>query len=355
MTKSALLVGCDYTGTPDALSRGCIDDIQNVYQMLTKVYGYLPQNIVMLRDDDPKNLPTRANIEQRLAALVASSASMEEIWFHYSGHGTQIRVQNAQNTNRTMIEDAIVPIDVISKSGAINIQKLIVGDELHAFASRVAPTCRAIWLFDSCHSGTICEMPYVFNYAGNKLTAQNSANSYTNVSCPQFYMMSGCTDQGTSANIFLQAMNEYVGAFTTIFILTLQLYKYSIDMKTLYEAVCLELSQNGFTQHPWLSCSGMATDFVFQPTFSGTAPVIIPLKLNPVAPAPVILPANALPQKPVTPSVRKSITMVFRNHKYYIPSCSSCSGSVSLSSPIKTATLVTQRPTKARARPWKMW
>lgn len=297
MTKAALLVGCDYTGTSAQLSRGCIDDVQNIYQVLTRVYGYLPQNIVVLRDDDPKNLPTKANILAKLQALVASSTTMEEIWFHYSGHGTQIS-QVCANTHRPSMEDAIVPIDVISRSGAINVQNLIMADQLHAYARQVAASCRAIWLFDSCHSGTICELPYKFDFT-NRALALTSSSSLA-IPCQQFYMMSGCTDLGTSANIYLQVMNEYVGAFTTILILTLQMYNYAVDIKTLYEEVCLELTQNGFSQHPWLSCGNASPNFTLRPAISGgTLPTIIPMRLTPI-PIPATVPIVPVPSVPLS-------------------------------------------------------
>eukprot|EP00882_Tetradesmus_deserticola_P009369 GHRQ01009888.1.p1 GENE.GHRQ01009888.1~~GHRQ01009888.1.p1 ORF type:complete len:212 (+),score=54.70 GHRQ01009888.1:176-811(+) len=62
--KKALLIGCAYPGTSQALN-GCINDVQCIEYCLKNRFGFVqPGSIVVLRDDQrsPDHVSTRANI-----------------------------------------------------------------------------------------------------------------------------------------------------------------------------------------------------------------------------------------------------------------------------------------------------
>lgn len=67
--KRALLVGINYTGHKGQL-RGCVNDVYNMFRLLTETYGWSPSCISILTDDParshpsapPANAPTKANI-----------------------------------------------------------------------------------------------------------------------------------------------------------------------------------------------------------------------------------------------------------------------------------------------------
>jgi hypothetical protein len=62
--KKALLIGCAYPGTSQALN-GCINDVQCIEYCLKHRFGFVqPGSIVVLRDDQrsPDHVSTRANI-----------------------------------------------------------------------------------------------------------------------------------------------------------------------------------------------------------------------------------------------------------------------------------------------------
>lgn len=88
--KYALLIGANYSRDPLINLKGCIDDITNMKDMLIGHYGYDISNIVMLRDDvDTEDmLPTKTNMINRMNEIVSKSKYAEEIWIHYSGHGS---------------------------------------------------------------------------------------------------------------------------------------------------------------------------------------------------------------------------------------------------------------------------
>jgi hypothetical protein len=309
MSKQALLIGCDYTGTPDSLSGGGLDDIQHVQKMLINVYGYLPENIITLRDDntDASKKPTKANILNSFQSIVQTST--KEIWFHYSGHGSQERFSNGK------VEDVIVPTDAISSDGSINTNNMINADTIRSYLDQIHSSCRAIFLFDSCHSGTICELPYTYvcnpvNGLVKPVTVSPNTLASSNI-----YMISGCLDNQISSNIYLSSMKEYVGAFTTFFIMALQKYNYSIDIKNLYSTVCRDLRSNGFKQSPMLSSSNSSSrNFIFMPDTNVARPIpaIIPMP----TPAPYVPPvktASVLPPAP-SPSVFKPSNQPLHNN-----------------------------------------
>ena len=97
--KKALLIGIDYIDVSGISLKGCINDVINMRNMLIDAYDYEPQNIIMLRDDDAAKFksPTNDNIVFSIIELVLESANLEEIWLHYSGHGSQIQKQNCDS------------------------------------------------------------------------------------------------------------------------------------------------------------------------------------------------------------------------------------------------------------------
>ena len=187
MVKRALLIGSNYTATPQATLYGCINDIVNVRNVLVDAYGYLPANIVMLRDDDKNRLPTKINIMNNLTQIIKSSSPSDEIWIHYSGHGTQLRDANGDEAEG--LDEAIVPCDFYTAG-------MISDDEIFNVISKA--TCRLLIFFDSCHSGTAVDLQYVANY-NNGIIAK-SVNGRKNIANPNIVMISGCRDAQTSAD-----------------------------------------------------------------------------------------------------------------------------------------------------------
>jgi hypothetical protein len=241
--KKALLIGINYTSVPDISLHGCIDDIINMRNVLIDAYDYSPSNITMLRDDDPHNLPTSANIMKNLLNLASQSNILDEIWVHYSGHGSQMNNPNSDEV--TKIDSILVPLDY-QDAGFIGEQTLLsVIQKIH---------CRAVLLFDSCHSGTICDLPYSIFYDGpGRFTKQ--VNNHIQVNNPNIFVMSGCKTSQTSADTYSDVLSEPVGAFTNAFIECLRNFRHNTDLLGLYSAVCENLAKGGFSQVPVLSTS----------------------------------------------------------------------------------------------------
>lgn len=73
--KKALLIGINYFNTSAQLN-GCINDVKNIKDFITTLYGFKDQDMIILTDDQPANskfYPTRANILAAMQWLVSDS------------------------------------------------------------------------------------------------------------------------------------------------------------------------------------------------------------------------------------------------------------------------------------------
>lgn len=253
MVKRALLIGLNYTATPSVKLFGCINDIINMRNTLIDAYGYQDANIYMLRDDDKSRLPTRANILAALSQLIASSTASDMLWIHYSGHGTQVR-----DTNRDEVDgfdECIVPCNY-------NTDGIITDDELFAIFKNAK--CQLMICFDSCNSGTGCDLQYSINYNNGILTkAVNSNTSRVLSSNPNIIMFSGCRDPQTSADAYDSVSQKNVGAFTQTLLETLRGFDHNAPILQVYTNLCAKLKLYGFSQIPVLSSSIASPSFQF--------------------------------------------------------------------------------------------
>lgn len=255
--KKALLIGINYINSPDISLEGCFDDVLNVRNVLIDAYDYRSADIITLRDDDtdPTKLPTKKNIVSMFEYLAESSIDLEELWFHYSGHGTQIK--NTKNNfirddNVSKTDDVLVPMDY-DDNGFISDMDLL------AMIQKIQ--CRAIFIFDCCHSGTICDLPWSFQYQSptSCLVKKSSVSIMSN---NNIYVFSSSKDNQTSADTYNAIDREMAGAFTTSFIACLRNSHHNIPLLNLYRDVCIDLAQRGFKQTPIFSSSNPSPSYV---------------------------------------------------------------------------------------------
>jgi hypothetical protein len=253
MVKRALLIGINYLGTSNQLN-GCINDVLNIRKVLIERYQYLPENIVVLRDDisDSTLKPTGANILLNLRQLISLSSRSSEIWVHYSGHGSTIRDTNGDEASGR--DSVIVPLDY-QNSGVIS------DDTLSTIVRSSA--CPSIMMFDSCNSGTICDLQWSFqcNTRKKRLTFQRTKNNQLVTSNRSIFTMSGSRDNQTSADAYDSITKSYGGAFTTALLQCMRDLQYNGNIFTLYSSTCNLLKQRGFSQVPILSSSSATPNF----------------------------------------------------------------------------------------------
>lgn len=156
--KKALLIGINYTGTSNQLN-GCINDASNVKRFLL-TQGFSENNIVMLTDDQQaaRAVPTKQNILDAMRWLVKDAQPSSSLWFSYSGHGVQVEDKDGDEDDG--YDEAICPLDYESAG-------LIIDDEMHDIMVKPLQSgVRLTALFDSCHSGTALDLPYMYSTKG---------------------------------------------------------------------------------------------------------------------------------------------------------------------------------------------
>lgn len=157
--KKALLVGINYIGTLNQL-RGCINDVKNMSLFLNRHFGYSYDDMVILTDDQREmaRIPTKQNIYRAMQWLVRDARPNDSLVFHYSGHGGTTK--DLDGDEESGLDDVIYPLDFQTNGH-------IVDDEMHdIMVKSLPPGCRLTALYDSCHSGTALDLPYVYSTKG---------------------------------------------------------------------------------------------------------------------------------------------------------------------------------------------
>lgn len=249
----ALIVGINYTGTPNEL-KGCVNDAHNVYAYLTQKQNINPANILVLTDEPHTSLdkiPTYKNIIAGIRWLVSNNSSTEHtsLYFHYSGHGTYLPDRNKDEDDQR--DEAICPLDY-------DISGMLIDDVIRS--ELVDPikeksNIRVVCVFDSCHSGTIVDMRYTIKATKHKnklITYSITENPHYPVSKCEVVVFSGCMDQQTSADAYISGQSQ--GMMTYAFLSTLNKYE---DKQLTYKTFITELQQysqnNKYQQIPQLS------------------------------------------------------------------------------------------------------
>ena len=208
--KKALLIGINYMNTSNELY-GCINDTANIQQMLAAKFGY---PLFTIMTDKTEKRPSKQNILDELTQLLVRSKSGDNLFFLYSGHGTNMVDLNKDEADGQ--DELIVPIDAIGG----NRQLCIVDDELHRLIqTHLKKGVKLVMLFDSCFSGTIVDLKYTY-LVDDGLGSNPIVNETTNDTPGQVFVISGCKDSQTSADAYVNYNNKnmYSGAMTYSFL-----------------------------------------------------------------------------------------------------------------------------------------
>lgn len=269
--KKALLVGINYPNTEYSLN-GCVNDVMAMSDMLAK-YGFKPQNKRMLTNESA----TTDNILERLNWLVDDATPGDVLFFHYSGHGSQVIDQTYDNDKEPDGKDEIIcPIDLDWRT------KIIRDDDMRRIFDKVPDGVNLTVVLDCCHSGggidsqvqyetfgrakihkqidptkgiTISkELPMPADIANRGIGANLNVKPRgikNNKDKDVGLLISGCQSQQTSADSFIG--NKFMGAATYFLIRNLQLANNDITYKTLVDNMNKELKEFGYDQRPELN------------------------------------------------------------------------------------------------------
>lgn len=132
--KKALLVGINYIGHRNGGLSGCIRDVEFVYHLLTTKFKFRPEDFVVLTDGPNKirgvrqGKPTRRGILDALKWLVKDAPPGLSAYFHFSGHGSQVRDKSGDESDG--MDETLLPSDYKTAGH-------IVDDELYDLVRRL--------------------------------------------------------------------------------------------------------------------------------------------------------------------------------------------------------------------------
>ena len=183
------------------------------YLLETK-YSYPSSAILTLTDDesDPQRTLTRRNIQQAMQWLIGARGCTEPgdtLFFHYSGHGGQVRDRTGREADG--LSETLIPLDA-ECSG------MITDDELHEMlVARVVQGSKLTAVVDACHSGTILDLPLKFDASKGRWEQHASGSPHQSVATGaqgQVICFSGCDDDQTSADQSQLSNGTSTGAMT---------------------------------------------------------------------------------------------------------------------------------------------
>lgn len=151
----ALLVGIDRYAAPPNVApplRGCVNDVQAMYTFLTTRLGIPDENIRMLTasidgNEAPDQLPTRENILRGWQEHLMQAGPGDQVFFQYSGHGTQVRSMDPNEPDG--YDEGIAPHDARTADVPDILDK-----ELASLADQIEEKGAQLTVFLDCsHSG----------------------------------------------------------------------------------------------------------------------------------------------------------------------------------------------------------
>lgn len=212
--KKALLIGINYSGTDFELG-GCINDSKRLGNFLVSKRYFKSGDITMMNDEFTDNrYPTKENIMKQLKQIVnftrTNRARNIELFVSYSGHGYYVKDTNGDEVDGK--DEVLCPVDC-------DTQGYITDDTLREeFIDKLPRNVKLVMLVDACHSGTVLDLRYSYKADASPITMNNWIS---NTQC-DVVMISGCRDNQTSADAFLENPDkkkyEYQGAMTASFL-----------------------------------------------------------------------------------------------------------------------------------------
>jgi hypothetical protein len=253
-----LLVGINtYPGNE---LHGCVNDVTDMADFLVSHSDFNEEDIRLITDDRA----TASAIRERLQWLVKDAGAGDRIVFHYSGHGAQFPIRDA-NGKVSHVEECICPVDFDWTE-----EHAIRDKEFHALFSKVPEGVEFTWVSDSCFSGDLARafspptrriksMPMPADIAWRLRTAETRGArrmSFEHVLKDfNVVLTSGCSQRETSADAEIDG--RFNGAMTYYLLETLSAPNgLTQSLENAVARLRAALHQNGYSQHPQLQGSG---------------------------------------------------------------------------------------------------
>ena len=151
--RRALVCGVSYKNQESELRASALN-VRKMSALLLENFRFPQESVLVLGEEDGHPPPTRKNIEAGLRWLVRGIRPGDSLVFYFCGHGSYW-AEKVDGDEIDELDETILPVDFKKKGmifdNFINrtiVRPLVPGVTLHA-------------IIDSCHSGTILDLPHV--------------------------------------------------------------------------------------------------------------------------------------------------------------------------------------------------
>lgn len=271
--KKAVLVGINkYTQGP---LRGCVNDVIVMFKILTTQFGFKPEDIKVITDYEA----TKKNIIEGIKWLTEGVGEGDQIVLHYSGHGSQVMVDDRSSFDDIDGRDEILcPHDM-------NWADPLRDHDVGLYFKRVPKSCETLVILDCCHSGSglrngfgpgklyteddwvnrfiapplsnlllnpalIIDDDLTFEFDMSDSRSLKKGFIVDTVDQGDAILIAGCQDNQTSADAWIN--RKYQGAMTYALASTLSKYNYDVTYEQLITDVNILMDSFNFTQNPQL-------------------------------------------------------------------------------------------------------
>jgi hypothetical protein len=162
--KRALLIGVtkyDHLGPPCYLE-GPGNDVRLMRSTLVRCYGFRPENVVCLTEDEgkPELRPTRANIAREFKRLAEVARPKDQVVVLMAGHGDRQPESDPPDPiapEPDGIDEMFLPADVKPWQGfPERVPNAVTDKQLRDWLAAVTAKKAYVWaIFDCCHSATL--------------------------------------------------------------------------------------------------------------------------------------------------------------------------------------------------------
>lgn len=258
MIKFAFVIGINYNFIHESKRlAGCIHDAMRIKNMLVNSLGFSSDHVYILTDEN-ENVTTHCEIKKILESLKNKSLrTSDELWIYYSGHGNSVIDKNDDENDGK--DSVILPSDYMENG-------YISDDDLHEWLRDIQ--CKIVMIFDSCHSGTIADLPWKFTYREpNDVLIERERD--IEMKNKHIFTLSGSTDAQKSWEIYNKSIKQSYGEFTNTFLHVLENNHYNISIMKLYEQISRlfltkQFGEQQVIQTPLLCSSSRIPDLTIQ-------------------------------------------------------------------------------------------
>lgn len=235
-----LSMGINYYPVGAANLKGCLNDVEDVVTTL-KPYSF--KGMITLRDSEV----TAKGIRSRLGTLARVAKAGDEVWIHYSGHGTTVRDLSGDEGDRK--DEALYVYDGV-----------VTDDELRKYLAKFKAGVRLILIMDCCHSGSITRaalatssayvQPRFFPTSSAYIGEPKAASKILNETSMNHVLVTGCRSNESSYDSSFRGV--YRGALTYHLMHLIRKAKPGTTWDQLYKRLRKKLPASNAPQHPQL-------------------------------------------------------------------------------------------------------